>query len=103
MIKTTVVIDGLAHEVDTIDHNSKLWLVPGWVQSPDGRWKKPARLIRIDNRSWTKDSELHYSLKEKLPSHLFNPESDDWHNIKGYEVIDRPQIVLPLQSASELN
>lgn len=50
ILKTTVTLidlDALGHtlDVDTIEHEGKLWLVPEWNDTIDGKVTMPARLI----------------------------------------------------------
>lgn len=33
---------------DVIQVEGKLWLVPTWLDTPDGKWTSPARMISLD-------------------------------------------------------
>jgi hypothetical protein len=39
---------GQIFTMDTIEHEEKLWLVPGWIEYPDAGYKVPERLICLD-------------------------------------------------------
>jgi hypothetical protein len=34
---------------DAIQYQGKFWLVPEWLVSPDGQWRKPKRIISLEN------------------------------------------------------
>ena len=46
-VVTLIDLDCLGHriDVDTVEHEGKLWLVPEWIDTQDGRWTKPVRII----------------------------------------------------------
>ena len=46
-VVTLIDLDALGARigVDTIEHDNKLWLVPEWIDTQDGRWTKPVRII----------------------------------------------------------
>ena len=53
IFKTTVTfIDldalGFRVDVDTIEYEGKLWLVPEWNDTTDGVWTKPTRIICLE-------------------------------------------------------
>jgi hypothetical protein len=37
------------HQIDTIEYEGGLWLVPEWLEAPTEGWKKPARIVRMDS------------------------------------------------------
>ena len=50
IMKTLVTLidldaQGQMLDVDTIEHEGKLWLVPEWIDTLDGKWTKPTRII----------------------------------------------------------
>lgn len=48
LLKTMVTLEGDIIRVDTIEHEGKLWLVPGWIDSPSEGWSSPERIILLD-------------------------------------------------------
>lgn len=34
--------------IDAVRYRGGVWLVPAWLESADGQWLKPARMIRAD-------------------------------------------------------
>lgn len=40
---------GETFKMDCVEREGKTWLVPTWIESLDGRYKVPARLILLDN------------------------------------------------------
>jgi hypothetical protein len=35
--------------IDTIEHEGKFWLVPGWIYNTNEGWKRPERIILLDS------------------------------------------------------
>lgn len=50
ILKTMVGSDnGTIYKIDTIKFRGGLWLVPGWLESPEEKWRQPRHIIRIDH------------------------------------------------------
>jgi hypothetical protein len=45
--KVRLIVGGDLLDVDWIDHDGKVWLVPQWNLSRDGRTMRPARIIGV--------------------------------------------------------
>ena len=54
---TLIDLDSLGHvlDVDTIEYKGKLWLVPEWIDTLDGVWTKPARIICLTELPFEKN------------------------------------------------
>lgn len=92
--KTIVTIQGKQHEVDTILYAGGLWMVPGWTEIV-GRWRRPARLIRLDPSMFRVAAPGLYVVDEELPVELFSPEHAVWRSVIGYEVANAPHLAYP--------
>jgi hypothetical protein len=91
VFKTYVTYGGAIHLTDTIEHDGKLWLVPHWLDTIDGRWTSPARIIRIDLLRHSRFGASEYLLNDPLPKELFDERSPK-EPIAGYEVVELPEI-----------
>lgn len=100
-IMTTMVAVGSAiRRVDTIRFKGGLWLVPEWLDMPDEKLTRPARIIRIDllrlekvNRS-VPGIDADYVLSDPIPKEIF-----DGTQLPGepqFVVVKNPQILLRL-------
>jgi len=92
---------GEIHKMDVIEFDGKFWLVPEWIDSPDKKVTMPARIVLLDviphERSQGKDYQ--FIVSGSVPKSVFEgrvpPELEDQ-----YVVIERPDIRLPLPSAT---
>ena len=79
---------------DAICYEEKLWLVPEWSGSKDGKYQSPTRIIRFDNLPHEKAGPgypAEYILNNPLPRALLDcrsrPPKDPL-----YEVVEYPDI-----------
>lgn len=76
---------------DVLQLGSELWIVPEWIESPDGRWRTPARAIRMDvlahQRSGAHGADL--TLNETLPRSVLDGHTS-YAEGKQYQVIEGP-------------
>lgn len=63
--------DGYVGKCDGIEHDGKLWLVPGWLRHETKKHAIPKRMVRFDNLQHQKSNEgdckyvtSHYQLKK---------------------------------------
>lgn len=49
IMKCLAVLDTSLVMIDVIEYRNKLWLVPEWLDSSDGRWCTPQRMIYVGN------------------------------------------------------
>jgi hypothetical protein len=42
--------DGNLFMADVLRWRGGLWLIPTWLESTDGKWRRPARAIRVDSQ-----------------------------------------------------
>ena len=82
---------------DTIKYQDKLWLVPGWLDTPSAGMSKPERLICLDGLTYEEspnDPRGDYVLNDPVPTFVLNgripPELVDM-----FGVILGPDILFP--------
>jgi hypothetical protein len=85
-------------EVDTIEHEGKLWLVPEWIDGhPSKGFSTPARAIRIDSlpRSGTLDRPVLY---DPIPQDVFDGK------VTGqFEVVELPNLFVQIGTPGNLH
>ena len=78
--------------LDTIEFEGKLWFVPGWLDSPDKKAKRPARIVCLDGLQFDRRNGPgpEFLLRVPLPKSLFEP---GWSEVgPPYVVEDLPPI-----------
>ncbi len=80
--------DGMVITCDGIAHAGKLWLVPRWLEHPTQPIAMPERIIRFDDRPYTRASDEGIEYEGvQLPI----PESSLLGQMPlGIEYVDRP-------------
>lgn len=77
---------------DAVRYKGAIWLVPGWLENSLEEWKKPKRLIRVDQLEvMPKDYPADYLLRDPVPKALLDLDTEI-PTASGCEVIDQPQI-----------
>ncbi|MGK9053402.1 hypothetical protein [Neorhizobium petrolearium] len=97
--KTKVAVGNAVYDMDTIEFEGQLWLVPAWVDSQDGKWTRPVRIINLSKLPHHRFGD-GYFLKSPLPASLHAETMEAPQPIPGYEVIELPEIVLPNPTAT---
>lgn len=96
---TKVAVGNAVYDMDTIEFEGQLWLVPAWIDSQDDKWTRPVRIINLSKLPHDSFGD-GYFLKSPLPAALHAETLDAPPSIPGYEVIELPDIILPSQSAT---
>lgn len=86
--------DGQVLKLDTIEHDKKLWLVSHWLDTPDGKWTMPGRIIRLDLLDHSPFGDAGYVLNGSIPKSLLAVGSPR-EPVRGFEVIELPDIRIP--------
>jgi hypothetical protein len=80
---------------DAIDHQGKLWLVPGWYEIPAKAVTKPIRLIPLDLLRYQRippgEQAFDLMVNDGLPTQLFDPEIPTELRSK-FRVVEAPEI-----------
>ena len=94
LLKTTAVVGSDIVNADTIEHEGKLWLVPHWLDTPDGQWQMPGRLVHPLTQAFQPFGTDRYVLSSPLPKELFAVRTPP-QPVDGYEVQELPDIRIP--------
>jgi hypothetical protein len=94
--------DGSIYQIDVIEHDNKLWLVPQWYDVPAQGVSKPARIIRMDTLPHQKPSGPHreYILNVPIPTALLNLPTPK-QPVPGFEIQEMPEITMPLKDKTK--
>jgi len=89
--------DGTIYEIDLVEHDNELWLVPHWYDVPALGVTKPNRLIRLKSLRYQAPvgSDYRYSVKTPIATALLNLPTPR-QPIPGIEVQELPELSLPL-------
>lgn len=88
--------DGSFHEIDLIEHDNEIWLVPHWYDVPAQGVTKPARIIRLKSLRYQPPvGNRDYVVNTPIPTALLNLPTPK-QSIAGIEVQEMPEISLPL-------
>ena len=83
---------------DGIEHDGRDWLVPKWLDTPDGEWTTPERIIPVDRLPGTQKTNfagVSYIVGTPIPKALFSgPTSQQL--LDRYGVILNPPIRVAL-------
>jgi hypothetical protein len=60
---------------DVIEHQKQFWLVPAWLESPDGKYMRPTAiipLVRFQHQDMTSETQFgRFAVNEPMPKELF--------------------------------
>ncbi len=86
---------GKVYKMDTIEHDAKFWLVPEWLESQDGDWTQPARIILLDTLPHQKSGGTFgdFVLNRPIPKNVIDGRAKPGEG--GYIVVEQPDIRLP--------
>jgi hypothetical protein len=91
-----ILVGGSLLMADAIEHEGKLWLVPNWLDVPDGKSKTPTRIIRFDNLRYSDlrgKSLIDFLLQVPMPDELFGFETPT-SPVVGFEFRESPDILV---------
>jgi hypothetical protein len=92
--------DGSIYQIDVIEHDKKLWLVPQWYDVPAQGVSKPARIILMDILPHQKNAlgspYGDYTLNVPVPTVLLNFPTPK-QSVPGFEIQEMPEISLPMK------
>jgi hypothetical protein len=83
---------------DALLSGSELWLVPSWLQSPDGLWLRPAVAIRVDQLGFqvvaTPAAGAEVLLNSPMSKEVAGGDLE-LARASGYEVVEGPSDRFP--------
>jgi hypothetical protein len=96
VMKCLAVLEASLVMIDVIEYRNKLWLVPEWLDSSDGRWCTPQRMIYFGN---LRQCHLRvagieaadFVLDQTLTADVLNGTRST-RNAAQYQVIDLPAL-----------
>jgi hypothetical protein len=94
VLKCLVVVDSSLAIIDVIQYRNKFWLVPEWIDSSDGQWCIPRRIIwakkllRYDLRASGLEA-VDFTLDETLSEDLLKGTSISGNTSK-YQIVNAP-------------
>ena len=105
--KATVIIadDNVhnAYQIDVIEDADDFWLVPEWLESPDGKTRRPARIVSLATlpHQRGKDSP-EFVVDDPVPKYVFDGRIPPQEASK-YIVIEAPEILFPIEPKPKLH
>lgn len=80
-------------------YRGKLWIAPDWLDTPDGKWTTPKRIICVDAfpRQQSFDGLLDWIVHYPISTALF-ADPIPLELQAEYEILERPEIWLPIPS-----
>lgn len=88
--------DGSIHKCDTIEYDSKFWLVPHWLEGPTEGTKKPERIVCLAPLRHQRLANTDYAdfyLNDPIPRGILYAPIPTTQEAP-YFAIARPEIVL---------
>ena len=95
-----IIVAADIHDIrmcDVIEHAGQFWLVPEWLDSQDGKWTKPARIVSLATLPHQRSKSYpEFVVNDAIPaSVLFGRPSLE--EARQFGVVDFPEIVFPKQ------
>lgn len=92
-----VPISDHVDKIDTIEHEGRLWLVPIWIDLPQGQGTMPLRLIPLDRLPHQKSNagEWDFVVSKPIPKELLY-EAVPSQIAEQYGVVEHPNIRIPV-------
>jgi hypothetical protein len=94
VFRCLAVVDTSLIIIDVIQYQNKLWLVPEWLDSPDGQWCTPRRMIYAGKLRQCRlrvvgTEATDFALDQTLTEHVLNGNT---RNAAQYQVVDLPAL-----------
>ena len=82
-------------EMNAIEFEGQLWLVPEWLENQDERWSTPTRIIALDPSQYQGSSSSgRYIVSRPIPKSVLAGRVPP--ELAGrYRVVERPDIRIP--------
>ncbi len=94
-----VSVGGNTIVADWLMYRGKAWIVSGWISSPDGKSRRPRRIISLKEASGHPAPQGHfllqYFLRNPIPEALWHQGQVPPAMHKLYEILEEPSIEVP--------
>lgn len=101
IFKTMLSLEGEAiiYQIDTIEYEGKMWLVPRWLEASSEGWKRPERIICLDELRHQRGSSgipADFILNDPIPRSVLLDQIQEQSKYSSL-VIMRPDIRIPIE------
>lgn len=89
-------VPGQTFLFDTVMYEGEWWLVRDWIDSQDGKWTKPMRIVALATLPGgeVNHPDFRFFLQSPIPSTVFDGQIPP--ATEGvYRVIEQPELILP--------
>ena len=96
--------DGGMTHCDAVEYDETIWLVPRWIDAPDG-YRTPERMLRLDqfeHQMFPAPSAINIAVNEPVPHQLFSGELTAALKEK-YQLYDRPDFRFKMSGKDSRN
>lgn len=90
--------EGHVIRFDAIEYEGHVWLVPSWLESPEGTHRLPERIVRLDSEMISSAGvppDVRYTLNDPVPKPVLDGSA---LQPSGYVVVELPNIRVQLAS-----
>lgn len=94
--------DGEMAHCDAVEYDETIWLVPRWIDSPEG-YRTPERMLRLDqfeHQMFPAPSPINIAINEPVPHALYSGELTEELKVK-YMLYDRPDFRFRMDGVAE--
>ena len=101
MPRTRFALDGNIIDMDTVEYEGRLWLVPDWIEYPGQGVMKPTRMIALAQLGYSEMpnfGRVKWAITHSPPKELFEgPVLSPI--VSSYEVLILPEVQFPIPPA----
>lgn len=94
VFKTFVPLEDGVYEMDTIEHEGQMWLVPEWIDIPRKGWSRPARIVCLSllpHSVMGPQFRCRYAVQNPIPKSVLNGQIQP-QLASQYVVVENPEI-----------
>jgi hypothetical protein len=99
--RTRFALGGNYIDMDTVEYEGRLWLVPDWIEYPGTGLMKPTRMIALDQLGYSaipNFGNVKWVISHSPPKELFEGPALS-PKVASYEVLVLPEVQFPIPSA----
>lgn len=102
VFKTLVPLDDGIDEIDTIEYEGALWLVPEWIDTARKGWSRPARIVclsLLEHTPMPPESGCRFVVANPIPTAVLGGQVPP-QSASQYVVVDLPEIEVETRSSA---